>query len=133
MEAVRLAPRTDARPDLDYETPDWYDQGRCLDADPVMFFSGGKGDMPALEAVKVCRGCPVVEECLTLAVADPDYDFGVWGGHHPERTPAPQGRTSSVLTYFHGLQRGIRDHHRRGSTSVFSSGMCAGIPRFHRA
>lgn len=84
MEAIRTAPDTHGRPDLDVDLPGWYDDARCRGTDTRLFF-GVKGDKSStLEAVNVCETCPVVSDCLALAVADPEYDFGVWGGTTPK-------------------------------------------------
>lgn len=79
MESVRLAPRTDARPDLEYEPPAWYSSARCVDADPDVFFAEGKGTNDAAKAVEVCQSCPVLYDCLIYAVDDASL-VGVWGG-----------------------------------------------------
>jgi WhiB family redox-sensing transcriptional regulator len=55
---------------------DWAPLGRCAGADPDALFVQGK----AQRAAKVvCKGCPVVTECLADAL-DNRTEFGVWGG-----------------------------------------------------
>jgi WhiB family redox-sensing transcriptional regulator len=55
---------------------DWAPQGRCAGSDPDALFVQGK----AQRAAKVvCKGCPVVAECLADAL-DNRTEFGVWGG-----------------------------------------------------
>jgi WhiB family redox-sensing transcriptional regulator len=60
---------------------DWRQRGKCRNEDPELFFPGGTSG-PALlqiaEAKKVCRRCPVLEQCRDWAV-DTGQD-GVWGG-----------------------------------------------------
>lgn len=60
----------------------------CSNADPDLWFPA-LGDQPGNEASeqrerrhakKVCAGCPVMAQCLRLALETPGRDFGVWGG-----------------------------------------------------
>jgi WhiB family transcriptional regulator, redox-sensing transcriptional regulator len=46
--------------------PDWQRDAACLGADPAMFFPerGERGE----EARRLCASCPVVDECLDLAL-----------------------------------------------------------------
>jgi WhiB family transcriptional regulator, redox-sensing transcriptional regulator len=56
---------------------DWRSEALCSKADPELFFSPG-----ALEhksAKRVCRLCPVRNECLAYAMEAP-VDHGIWGG-----------------------------------------------------
>jgi WhiB family redox-sensing transcriptional regulator len=55
---------------------EWAKQGTCLTEDPDSLFVQGKAQR---DAKTVCRGCPVVAECLADAL-DSRTDFGVWGG-----------------------------------------------------
>jgi WhiB family redox-sensing transcriptional regulator len=66
------------------EVWEWQLEGACREADPRLFFhpEGERG--PARRkrdeaAVKVCAGCPVIQECRNhgLTVREP---YGVWGG-----------------------------------------------------
>ncbi len=61
-------------PDLD-ERP-WAALGSCRGADPDLFFPGPDGN-PA-EALKICSGCPVRDECLEWAL-EARIHYGVWG------------------------------------------------------
>ncbi|MGG5259700.1 WhiB family transcriptional regulator [Phycicoccus avicenniae] len=55
---------------------EWAPLGRCAGSDPDALFVQGK----AQRAAKVvCKGCPVVAECLADAL-DNRTEFGVWGG-----------------------------------------------------
>jgi WhiB family redox-sensing transcriptional regulator len=51
---------------------------------PVDLFLGADAETPAqrrrreAQAVQVCQGCPVVEECRRMAMDRPEV-FGVWG------------------------------------------------------
>jgi WhiB family transcriptional regulator, redox-sensing transcriptional regulator len=63
-------------------TADWRHVAACRDEDPELFFPVGNTG-PALlqieEAKAVCRGCPVLEKCLSWAL-ETGQDAGVWGG-----------------------------------------------------
>ena len=50
--------------------------GRCAGTDPDALFVQGKAQRAAKA---VCKGCPVVAECLADAL-DNRTEFGVWGG-----------------------------------------------------
>lgn len=67
--------RTVPRPTED-PLAEWKDEALCRNVDPALFFPEG-GESPD-GAKEVCRGCPVVEECLRYALAN--HEFGVWGG-----------------------------------------------------
>lgn len=54
----------------------WPARGRCAGSDPDALFVQGKEQR---SAKIVCKGCPVVAECLADAL-DNRTEFGVWGG-----------------------------------------------------
>lgn len=65
-----------APPDPDSETA-WMAQGNCRLHPPATFFpSDGVG---VDRARKICRGCPVLTDCLEYAL-EARIDHGVWGG-----------------------------------------------------
>jgi WhiB family redox-sensing transcriptional regulator len=56
---------------------DWRSLGNCADQNPDLWFAVG-----AIEhkmAKRVCRGCPVRDQCLAYAMDHP-VDHGIWGG-----------------------------------------------------
>jgi WhiB family transcriptional regulator, redox-sensing transcriptional regulator len=55
----------------------WKAQGRCVGADPELFFPVRGG--PVEPARAMCRMCPVREECLDYALRNSER-FGIWGG-----------------------------------------------------
>lgn len=57
----------------------WMADGRCVDADPEVFFADHQGDRHSRLAKAVCATCGVREPCLEYALRDPGLD-GVWGG-----------------------------------------------------
>lgn len=62
-------------------------QGSCRDQDTEAWFPlAGEGPvrratarLERVYAAVVCRGCPVVAECLELALRVPHGRYGVWG------------------------------------------------------
>ena len=59
------------------EDDTWVAEAACRDASPDLFFSDRAEDIRA--AVRICRRCPVAEECRAVALASGER-FGVWGG-----------------------------------------------------
>jgi len=61
---------------------DWRHLAACRDEDPELFFPIGTTG-PALlqveEAKAVCRGCAVIDDCLSWAL-ESGQETGVWGG-----------------------------------------------------
>ena len=88
---------------------DWMRQAACLDHEPEIFFPPGPSAMEHInEAKAVCRTCPVIADCLRVALADPTL-VGVWGGTSETqrvemrrmrggRRPADVGGTIELLT-----------------------------------
>lgn len=62
---------------LDLEERPWAAYAACRQADPDQFFSTKEEDMAA--AVRMCRGCPVTDECLDWAL-ETRVRYGIWGG-----------------------------------------------------
>ena len=57
----------------------WQDEGVCAQIDPDLWFPD-KGHSAATPK-RICRQwCPVQQECLTYALANPDL-IGIWGGY----------------------------------------------------
>lgn len=73
----------------------WRYQAACnaSDVDPGWFDANGKGIRP-VEALQVCRGCPVRLQCFEEAIRHPNSeDSGVWGGTtHRARREVRYGR-----------------------------------------
>lgn len=78
------------------ETWDWQMRSACRDIDTEVFFHpdrerGAARAHREAEAKKVCRACPVVQQCRehALAVREP---YGVWGGlSETERSALARG------------------------------------------
>jgi WhiB family transcriptional regulator, redox-sensing transcriptional regulator len=67
-----------------YDAWSWQEQSNCRDVDSNIFFldamvRGREKRQKEIEAKKVCKGCPVIEQCLDHALSIPEF-FGVWGG-----------------------------------------------------
>lgn len=57
-------------------TTNWQSHGRCRETDPEIFFP--EAGVPQLEALRICRGCEVRQQCLDFALENGER--GVWGG-----------------------------------------------------
>lgn len=55
----------------------WQAQAACRRLDPDWWFS--TQPQATAKARKTCRGCPVRQQCLSAALADPTLS-GMWGG-----------------------------------------------------
>ena len=67
-----------------YDEWAWQESANCREEDNSLFFleAGARGrtkHKQELAAKKICRLCPVINECLAHALSVPEY-FGVWGG-----------------------------------------------------
>lgn len=64
---------------------DWMLEAACLSHDPELWYPPkGQRYNPHYPnettlALQVCRGCPVIAECLTYALTN-RIDTGIWGG-----------------------------------------------------
>jgi len=56
----------------------WVEQAACVVADPEWFFPG-QGQVPD-RALNICKGCPVINQCLEYALAPTRREYGIWGG-----------------------------------------------------
>jgi hypothetical protein len=56
----------------------WQDRAACKDADPSIFLSGVTSRI--MQAKAYCEGCPVMNDCLTFALANEDFEPHVYGG-----------------------------------------------------
>src|SRR5271170_4873244 len=64
----------------------WMEQAKCRSADPELFYPDhGKFSTPGVKtAIRICRVCPVIKECLSWALATGD-SHGVLGGMTPQQ------------------------------------------------
>ena len=59
------------------DRPAWMEAAACRGLDPDLFFP--EQGHSTLEAMEVCAGCPVAEECRDHAIATGEKQ-GIWGG-----------------------------------------------------
>jgi len=60
--------------------PPWHSQAACRGMAPSTFVLGrGANESVMSRARAICDVCPVTEECLAYALADPDA-MGIWAG-----------------------------------------------------
>lgn len=62
---------------VDLDERPWAAYAACREADPEIFFPAS--DDGADAALRICRGCPVVDECRDWSL-DMRIRYGVWGG-----------------------------------------------------
>lgn len=97
---------------------DWMEQGACLDADPDLFYnqSNERALPPSLvdlEAIEICKTCPVVAECLAAAIENGER-WGIWGGKTPTERKAFEGSVKrGPYAIKHGTDRGYHAHRDR--------------------
>lgn len=75
-----LLPNITSRPEA--AADDWRNEANCRDSDPDMFFPESKDKRYAEEALAVCYGCKVKEDCLDHAIEN-DEKYGIWDGMTP--------------------------------------------------
>lgn len=84
------------------EAWEWQERGNCATLNSEIFFLDG-GERMGVKARKeakakaVCVGCPVINECLSHALAVPER-FGVWGGTTPEERLSLQLNNNLIIT-----------------------------------
>jgi len=87
---------------------DWREQARCLGMDPNIFHAEGRGsNLVTQRAKRVCAGCPVRDQCLEEALADPTH-LGVMGGTtDDERRGMRRGRPQNWRAIVRAEQRTV--------------------------
>ena len=56
----------------------WQERAACIGSDPELFASGVTSRV--LKAKAICADCPVIDQCLTFALDNEDFEVGVYGG-----------------------------------------------------
>ncbi len=74
---------------------DWTPRAACRAAQPDELFVKGAAQH---DAKRVCRGCPVLAECLAEAL-DNRIEWGVWGGMTERERRALLRRRPNVTTW----------------------------------
>lgn len=67
--------------------PAWTDLALCAQSDPEAWFPETGDGRSARQAVRICRQCPVIAECLEHALERRER-YGVWGGTTPNERRA---------------------------------------------
>lgn len=93
-----------------FERPEWYDRASCRDVGPGLFYV--ERGASAVEAIAVCRGCPVRSQCLRLALERREI-FGIWGGYSQRQLRAMRAmrRVRTTTTEGEAMNDG-QDHQR---------------------
>lgn len=80
----------------------WMAEANCRFSDPEMFFAeNGKFNNPNTKvAIRICRDCPVIRDCLNWAINTGD-SFGILGG----MTPQQRTRYHREMQYAKSLRR----------------------------
>lgn len=101
-------------------TNDWRHYAACLDHDPELFFPVGDSDLARLQAEdakRICRTCPVMEQCAQWAIEN-RMETGVWGGFDEtqlgniRRRRSPASRRAPARC---GTRPGYKRHLREGT------------------
>lgn len=89
----------------------WMEHATCGSSDPEAFFVE-KGGSP-LPAKRVCRLCPVQEECLKYAM-EHNENWGIWGGLTAfERRNIRRSVTKPSIAASCGTPAGATRHYKR--------------------
>lgn len=101
-----------ASPSLPGWGEEWAIHARCSSQDPDALFVRGKAQH---DAKAICKGCPVVAQCLAEAL-DNRTEFGVWGGMTERERRALLRRRPDVRSWKAALQ--ALEAQQRGEIAV---------------
>lgn len=68
----------------------WMADAACASADPEGWFPDGRSS--GREAKRICRGCPVIAQCLRYALTHGER--GIWGGTSARERAAMLGEVA---------------------------------------
>lgn len=144
--AARDAKRRQRNPDSPPPAPaanllpgDWASNAACRETDAQFYPDANPhgGDIPesawAVEAILICRTCPVSADCLTHALAYEDH--GVWAGtlpvdrrrmRHQAHADTRRGLNRPACAQGHPMSRGRRG---RSTGDVWICQLCATTAR----
>lgn len=95
----------------------WFEHAACVGEPTEIFFpeSGKKGD--ALEAERICMGCPVRKQCSEYA-DELDVEHGIWGGESRQQIAKTRTAKKHILVSCADCGRTMkpgymRRHHNR--------------------
>jgi WhiB family redox-sensing transcriptional regulator len=97
---------------------DWLDDALCAQIEQDVFFPGKAESVEP--AKRICRMCPVVDECAKYALTSPVFLLGVWGcmsENERKKFRRRQGIVSvpeQLFTEGHGTAAGATRHRRAG-------------------
>lgn len=97
---------------------EWMAHAACKGSGPEPFFPDGTEGVPA-EVLRLCSGCPVRDECLNYALADPEL-HGIWAGTSQRqrgRMRKRAGMKRPLQSPDHGTNTGYAQHGRRGEAA----------------
>ena len=90
----------------------WADKAACAGTDPEAFFPDRGGNPHP--AKKVCRDCPVRQQCLDYALKHAE-NWGIWGGlTDNERRSIRRGHHPPIWRPECGTAAGADKHYKRG-------------------
>lgn len=94
------------------EEHNWRDHAACAGKPADMFFPERGADIR--DALAICRGCDVRDECLNHALTRRE-PVGIWGGlSHQQLRILWQSTTPRRSPIHHGTEYGYKQHLRRG-------------------
>lgn len=60
---------------------EWWDRAACRGHDGDLWFPEKSTPRPRIKiAVEICNACPVRQDCLEFALAEPPEVHGIWAG-----------------------------------------------------
>lgn len=84
----------------------WLPLAACRDGDPDVLFIQGAAQN---DVKRICRGCPVRNECLVRAL-DNRIEFGVWGGMTERERRALLRKHPNVSSWRKIFEAALRKH-----------------------
>ena len=108
----------------------WMRDALCAQSSPDLWFPEGSLHEVNAEARRICKKCPVIDECLAYAFGN--EGFGVWGGmtslerrsiYEPQKYPAQRRRALEDLgDYGITLQRIKEAYEHSGNDGSMENG-----------
>ena len=105
----------------------WTERSACGPDDDMYPADGDRAGVATAKAV--CDACPVIDSCLSIAMARREK-FGIWGGTTPDErakmirsgdTARWRANRDTRMPIAHGTKQGYRTHKKRGEDAC---GLC---------